>query len=122
GARASGVIWVPTGATTIGANSHLIGTVNGAPITIGANSDINGMGPAKVMADTYQTDFINEVKEWSKSSSSISDATLLNDMNMHGTHIPSWFKKVAEWASSGQIDQNDFVNAVKYVHENEMTK
>ncbi len=51
GAQASGVIWVPTGATTIGANSHLIGTVNGAPITIGANSDINGMGPAKLMAD-----------------------------------------------------------------------
>jgi len=52
GALASGVIWMPTGATTIGANSHLIGTVTGAPITIGANSDINGMGPAKVMADT----------------------------------------------------------------------
>src|SRR4029077_19284885 len=51
GALASGVIWVPTGPTTIGANSHLIGTVNGAPITIGANSDINGIGPAKVMAD-----------------------------------------------------------------------
>ncbi|HVB66083.1 MAG TPA: PEFG-CTERM sorting domain-containing protein, partial [Candidatus Acidoferrales bacterium] len=44
-------IWVPTGATTIGANSHLIGTVSGAPITIGANSDINGMGPANIMAD-----------------------------------------------------------------------
>jgi hypothetical protein len=42
GARASGVMWIPTGATTIGANSHLIGTVHGAPITIGANSDIKG--------------------------------------------------------------------------------
>jgi hypothetical protein len=51
GALASGVIWAPTGATTIGANSHLIGTVSGAPITIGANSDINGMRPAKVMSD-----------------------------------------------------------------------
>jgi hypothetical protein len=35
-------MWMPTGATTIGANSHLIGTVHGAPITIGANSDIKG--------------------------------------------------------------------------------
>ncbi|MGC1425595.1 MAG: ice-binding family protein, partial [Nitrosotalea sp.] len=51
GAQSGSVIWMPTGATTIGANSHLIGTVNGAPITIGANSDINGIGPAKVMAD-----------------------------------------------------------------------
>jgi predicted secreted protein with PEFG-CTERM motif len=51
GAVSSSVIWVPTGAITIGANSHLIGTVNGAPITIGANSDINGVGPAKTMAD-----------------------------------------------------------------------
>src|SRR6185312_342759 len=55
GALVSGVIWIPVGAVTIGANSHLIGTVNGAPITIGANSDINGIGPAKVMADTIQT-------------------------------------------------------------------
>jgi predicted secreted protein with PEFG-CTERM motif len=51
GAQSGSVIWMPTGATTIGANSHLIGTVNGAPITIGANSDINGIGPAKVMSD-----------------------------------------------------------------------
>ncbi|MGB9003521.1 MAG: ice-binding family protein [Nitrosotalea sp.] len=56
GAQASSVIWVPTGAITIGANSHLIGTVNGAPITIGANSDINGIGP-KVMADTIPGNF-----------------------------------------------------------------
>ncbi|MHB8603300.1 MAG: ice-binding family protein [Nitrosotalea sp.] len=51
GALSSSVMWMPTGAVTIGANSHLIGTVNGAPITIGANSDINGVGPAKTMAD-----------------------------------------------------------------------
>ncbi|MHB8602630.1 MAG: ice-binding family protein, partial [Nitrosotalea sp.] len=57
GAQVSGVIWVPTGATTIGANSHLIGTINGAPITIGANSDINGVGPAKVMADAISGNF-----------------------------------------------------------------
>jgi predicted secreted protein with PEFG-CTERM motif len=57
GALSSGVIWMPTGPTTIGANSHLIGTVNGAPITIGANSDINGIGPAKVMADAVSGSF-----------------------------------------------------------------
>jgi predicted secreted protein with PEFG-CTERM motif len=57
GAQVSGVIWVPTGPTTIGANSHLIGTVNGAPITIGANSDINGIGPAKTMADAVSGNF-----------------------------------------------------------------
>src|SRR6185437_10260796 len=57
GAQGASVIWVPTGATTIGANSHLIGTVNGAPITIGANSDINGIGPAKVMADKISGNF-----------------------------------------------------------------
>ncbi|MHB9161715.1 MAG: ice-binding family protein, partial [Nitrosotalea sp.] len=57
GALSSSVIWVPTGATTIGANSHLIGTINGAPITIGANSDINGVGSAKVMADKISGNF-----------------------------------------------------------------
>jgi cytoskeletal protein CcmA (bactofilin family) len=51
GALSSSVTWLVSGATTIGANSHLIGTVTGAPITIGANSDINGVGPAKTMAD-----------------------------------------------------------------------
>jgi predicted secreted protein with PEFG-CTERM motif len=56
GAVSSGVIWVPTGATTIGANSNLIGTVNGAPITIGANSAINGIGP-KIMADATSGNF-----------------------------------------------------------------
>jgi hypothetical protein len=52
GALASGVIWVPIGATTIGASSHLIGTVTGAPITLGANSDLNGVGSAKIIAQT----------------------------------------------------------------------
>jgi predicted secreted protein with PEFG-CTERM motif len=54
GAQASNVHWVPTGTTTIGANSHLIGDVHGAPIIIGANSDINGVGPAKIMADVVK--------------------------------------------------------------------
>src|SRR6185437_4344879 len=56
GALSSDVIWVPTGATIIGANSNLIGTVNGAPITIGANSAINGIIP-QIMADAISGNF-----------------------------------------------------------------
>lgn len=51
GAQVSGVVWIPTGPTTMGADSHLIGTIDGTPVTIGANSDINGIGSATTMSD-----------------------------------------------------------------------
>jgi hypothetical protein len=43
-------------------------------------------------------------------------------MIMSCTHIPSWFKKNAERIVDGQISQNDFVNALKFLSEKGIIK
>ena len=96
-------------------------TVNGASYMGSAKSTSVSQTFPSAIGSPSQTEFINEIKKWS-GTSSISDAVLLNDMNMQGKHIPSWLKKVAEWVVDGQISQNDFVNAIKYVDENGITK
>ncbi|OLC94086.1 MAG: hypothetical protein AUI92_01485 [Thaumarchaeota archaeon 13_1_40CM_3_38_6] len=95
-------------------------TVNGASYTGSAKSTSVSQTFPSAIGSPSQTEFINEIKGWSESS--ISDVALLNDMNIQGKHIPSWLKKVAEWVVDGQISQNDFVNAIKYVDENGITK
>jgi hypothetical protein len=50
------------------------------------------------------------------------NATMLHNMNMSGIHIPSWFKKITEWTIDGQISQNDFVNALKFLSEKGIIK
>jgi hypothetical protein len=50
------------------------------------------------------------------------NATMLHNMNMSGAHIPSWFKKITGWAIDGQISQNDFVNALKFLSEKGIIK
>src|SRR4029077_1115739 len=98
GAQASSISWVPTGATTLGANSNFAGTIlDASGVTMGSGVSMTGRVlafggtvsttsdtitvPSNAMSDMHQTYFTDEVKEWSKSSS-ISDATLLNHMNM----------------------------------------
>jgi sugar lactone lactonase YvrE len=102
-------------------------TINGASYmgsSLSASSQVTASSIVVGTSASSQTDTLSEIKKWSGLSpvSSISDAVLLNDMNMHGTHIPSWLKKVAEWAVDGKISQDDFVNAIKYVDENGITK
>ncbi|MHB8602612.1 MAG: ice-binding family protein [Nitrosotalea sp.] len=99
GAQVSSVIWIPTGATTLGINSHLIGTVNGAPITIGANSDVNGMGPAKIMADAVSGNFGILASTYTNTSPGTSIAGDLGYTT--GPEVPS--------AISGSIHVVDFV-------------
>ncbi|MFB5638165.1 MAG: ice-binding family protein [Nitrosarchaeum sp.] len=93
GAHSSSVTWLVSGATTIGANSHLIGTVTGAPITIGANSDINGVGPAKTMADvivsTNPTKDTVTPKVDSRPSGICGDGTKLIDGICTVTEVPN---------------------------------
>jgi len=138
GAQASMVSWVPTGATTLGANTKFAGIIlDAAGVTI--SKDVSMIGrvlafggtvstdadtitvPSYVMADMHKADFINSATKWSESSS-VSDTDLLNNMHMHGTHIPSWSKKMVGWMTHGQISQDDFVNAMKYMDDKGMTK
>lgn len=87
------------------------------------NVDQNGNFTSDINSNTLTltlTDFTNVIEEWNVSL--FSDASLLNGMGMHGNHIPSWVKKLAEWVSDGGINQSDFVNAIKYLNENGVIK
>jgi hypothetical protein len=63
------------------------------------------------------------IKKWGGySPTSISDSQLLADVGMNGTHIPSWFMKTTKWIVTNEVNQQDFLNALKYMHDNGMIK
>ena len=69
------------------------------------------------------SDIMSSIKEWGGYSSiSISDSQLLEDLGMHGTHIPSWFMKTTKWVVSNEINPQDFLNALKYLYDNEIVR
>ena len=76
--------------------------------------------PPSSVTNPDKPDVISEIDGWS--GSSISDTALLNDLSITGNHIPSWLKKVAKWVADGQISEDDFVNAIKYMDENGIVK
>lgn len=68
-------------------------------------------------------DTMSSIRKWGGySSTSISDSQLLEDLGMHGSHIPSWFMKTTKWIITNEIDQQDFLNALKYLYDNGMIK
>jgi len=65
-----------------------------------------------------QTILISDINKWAGNSpSSITDEQLLSDIGMSGANIPSWFKKVAIWFADGETSEQEFVDALKYMHE-----
>jgi hypothetical protein len=68
-------------------------------------------------------DIMPSIKKWGGySPTSISDSQLLADVGMNGTHIPSWFMKTTKWIVTNEVNQQDFLNALKYMHDNGMIK
>ena len=66
---------------------------------------------------------IEMIKEWSGySPESISDEQLLKSLGLSGSHIPSWVMKTTHWLISGDIDQKEFIESIKYLHDGGVIK
>jgi hypothetical protein len=67
---------------------------------------------------------MDETKEWAGYSPvSISDSELLADMGLKGNHIPQWFmKSTSKWFVNGNLDQQEFVSAIKYMYDKGIIK
>lgn len=63
-------------------------------------------------------ELLESIKEWGGySSQSISDSQLLTEVGISGEHIPKWYLKTTKWVIDGEISQDEFVNAIKYLNE-----
>ena len=71
--------------------------------------------------DMQDSDLILRIKEWGGySSKSISDSELLANLGINAQHIPSWFMKTTPWVLDNEITLEEFVNAIRYMHENQI--
>ena len=52
----------------------------------------------------------------------ISDSELLHAIGIDGENMPHWFKKIAKWVVLGQLDEQDLVAALKFMHEKELLR
>jgi hypothetical protein len=68
-------------------------------------------------------DLMDAIKEWSGySPKSISDVQLLQKMNLTGQHIPTWLMKTSKWVVDGTISVQEFMDALRFLHDNNMIK
>ena len=63
-----------------------------------------------------------DIKEWNSNSATISDQKLLSDIGIKANYIPSWVTNTAKWVIDGKITEQDFVNAIKYMHRSGIIK
>ena len=72
---------------------------------------------------TISHDLLLDINEWNGNSTiTVSDSKLLSDMGIKGNHIPFWVTKVAKWVTDGKISEQDFVNAILYMHTSGLIK
>jgi hypothetical protein len=78
----------------------------------------------KTSVDTKNApDLLTIIKEWGGySSKSISDSELLDYLKINAKHIPSWFMKTSKWIVNNDITEQEFVNAITYMHEHGVVK
>ena len=77
--------------------------------------------PHPTIIPSETQDAMSSIRKWGGySPTSISDSQLLEDLGMSGTHIPSWFMKTTKWVVTSEIGQQDFLNALKYMHDHGM--
>jgi len=67
-------------------------------------------------------DLLFDIKEWNRNSATISDQKLLSDIGIKANYIPSWVTNTANWVIDGKITEQDFVNAIKYMHRSGIIK
>lgn len=93
----------------IDSNDHSVAT---EPLSISQNLQI-----------AISPDLPFDIKEWvTYSVTPISDSKLLSDMGIKANHIPFWVTNIAKWEIDGKITEEDFVNAVKYMHTSGIIK
>lgn len=99
----------------------LAGSLSNHTVTNNTNqplSNQNATGSGKTNSDT-----MTAIKEWGGySPQSISDSQLLGSLGMQGLHIPSWVMKTTKFVVNGDIDEQDFVNIIKYLNGNGIIK
>ncbi len=68
-------------------------------------------------------DLMPAIKDWGGySPNPISDSDLLAKIGIQGQHIPSWVMKTSKWIIDGEMSQQEFVNAIKYLSDKGMIK
>jgi hypothetical protein len=65
------------------------------------------------------SDILSLVKDWGGySSHPITDSELLKAMNINdATYIPSWVDKMTKWVVDSSVSQQEFQNAILYLHQ-----
>lgn len=64
-------------------------------------------------------DHMISIKKWGGYSSElITDSQILHDIGINADYVPSWVKKnIPKWVVSNKITEQDFVNAIQYLHK-----
>src|SRR5437879_141136 len=92
---------------------------------IPASNEAFGADPISISQNLQtigSSDLLFDIKEWNDHSTIISDSKLLSKMGIKANHIPSWVTKTAKWVIDGEITEQDFVNAIKYMHASGIIK
>ena len=68
-------------------------------------------------------DLLLDIKKWNgNTTTTVSDSKLLSDMGIKANHIPFWVTNIAKWVTDGKISEQDFVNAIMYMHTSGIIK
>ncbi len=60
---------------------------------------------------------ISAIKKWAGYDLEVvSDSQLLDKIGINGDNIPKWFKKSAKWLVNEQISFEEFIDALRFVH------
>ncbi|MFB5605813.1 MAG: ice-binding family protein [Nitrosarchaeum sp.] len=121
GAQASNITWVPTGATTLGANSNFAGIIlDAAGVTIGNGVSIIGQvlafggtvttGPSvKITVPSIPSTPVTSIP-----AKTISDKIITPTSN-EGTNIPVWIKNTMGWYIDGSISEHEMILAIQFL-------
>jgi hypothetical protein len=97
--------------------------VNVSQVVLGSNNQSAVTDPITSNLQTASSpDLLFDIKGWIGYSPTISDSKLLSDMGINANHIPYWVTKTAKWAVDDKITEQDFVNAIKYMHASGIIK
>lgn len=87
----------------------VLGSNDPSPITKSASISQN-------LQTTISHDMLVDIKQWNENSDTVNDSKLLSDMGIKANHIPFWVTNTAKWVIDNKITEQDFVNAIVYMH------
>jgi len=104
-------------------NNKILNTTQNASYSNEDSVVTNPVIISQNLQTTISPDLLLDIKEWNGNSTiTVSDSKLLSDMGIKGDHIPFWVTKVAKWVTDGKINEQDFVNAILYMHTSGLIK